>query len=295
MPLNFIVSASKRKNYRSYINTSLIFFHWRSPVRRDRELRSVFFIDLFHQWYSYAYRLHSKPYRYLKHLIFTRYIRFWKVWLFLLLRPYLHTYVHDGQESCIRGRSSSHMARNKTWTSRLRAEYRRKDDEASVYPPEACQATGYDGPWLLVSVGEPKRSSSTETRRNPSIETSLLPRPRNLCSVVYTPCLILRTSDPVRLLAESCWAESGLPPPEWQSAFDRGDKRLSWCPRRSHRSSPGTCDKTSEDMIRSLGRWRYSCRWGTLATEVNISRLSLLPLFVEMIFTSRPLRPDWKE
>ena len=47
MPLNFIVSASKRKNYRSYINTSLIFFHWRSPVRRDRELRSVFLLIFF--------------------------------------------------------------------------------------------------------------------------------------------------------------------------------------------------------------------------------------------------------
>lgn len=43
-PLNFILSATNKKNYRSYLTTSLIVFHWQSSVPCDKELRSVLLI-----------------------------------------------------------------------------------------------------------------------------------------------------------------------------------------------------------------------------------------------------------
>lgn len=173
---------------------------------------------------------------------------------------YLRTYVLYDQESYIPGRSDSRTVHSRTWTSHQRAASRRKDGAASVYRPVACQAIGCGGPWWLVFVGEPKRSSSTETRRTPDIATSPLLRPRSLYSEEYTLCLIWRTNDPVRLSEGSCSGVCGLPPMESASAFDRGDKLSSWFPLRSHRNSRDTCGKTSEDIARFLGCWRCSCR-----------------------------------
>lgn len=208
---------------------------------------------------------------------------------------YQRTYGRDDQELCIPGRSVGHTVHSKTWTSHPRAVHRRKDGAASAYRPAACQAIGCGGPWWLVFVGEPKRSSSTETLRTPDIATSPLLRPRSLCNEEYTLCLIWRTNDPERLSGGSCSEERGLPPTELESAFDRGDKQWSWFPRRSHRNSRGTCGKTSEDISRSLGCWRCSCRLGILVIEVNIFHLSLLPLFVRVNGRTQALLPDWIE
>lgn len=207
----------------------------------------------------------------------------------------LRTYALDDQELCIPGRSGNRTVHSRTWTSHQHAAHKRKDGAMSACQPVACQAIGCGGPWWLVFVGEPKRSSSTETRRTPDIGTSPPPRPRSLYNEEYTLCLIWRTNDPARLSGESCLGEHGLPPTESESVFDRGDKRSSWFLRRSHRNSPGTCGKTSEDISRFLGCWRCSCRLGILATEVNISHLSLLPLFDWVSWGTQALLPDWME
>lgn len=185
--------------------------------------------------------------------------------------------VHDDQGSCIRDISGNHRAHNKTWTFHPHAAGRKTVCAEFAYPPVACQAIGYDGPWWLVFVGEPKRSSSTETRRIPDSAKSPVLRLRNLCSVKYTPCLILRTIDPTRWSEGSFWAVFVLPPLESESAFGKGDKQSSWFPRRSHRNSPDNFGRTSEDIIGFLGPWRCSCRWDTLTIAASISRLWLWP------------------